>query len=259
MCAMNPRLLRPRLSFDPRRIAGLELWLDTSDESRLTLVGSAISEVRDKSGKGWVAEQSTGANRPIFTANAFNGRSAAVFNGANMYMTIPSFSALGEYTAFAVCYRFWSGGLFRAIGSTSYDENQGAVFFLKTGSAIFDWQDNDLVLTGNGFGSGRAPRSIGPISLTDSQPAIFSGKLSPAASGLRINGVNAGTRVNTTGTTTVASATLYFGASLTGTTLGGFWDGGIAEFLIYKAALSDAQIKTVERYLSAKYAITVAA
>jgi hypothetical protein len=263
MAPMNPRLLRPTGQFDPRRIAGLELWLDTSDESRLTLSGSAISQVRDKSGKGWVAEQSTGANQPTFTPNAINGRSAAVFNGSSTRMTIPSFASIEQFTAFAVCYRPWPTNAFKGIGSTgNYGATAGIGFFVQAQSASNGALAGDLQIFGDGFTTGRAPRSIGPLSsasLSSNQPAILSSILSPNASGLWVNGFNVGTRVNSTGTPSAPIGTLFFGAGFISPNVVDFWDGGIAEFLIYKAALSSAEIKRVERFLGAKYAITVTA
>ena len=254
MCAMNPRLLRPLASgFNPRSIVGLELWLDASDASTLTLAGSSISEIRDKSGNGWAAVQAVGANQPTYNATAINGRGAAVFNGTSSRLTISSFSAIGEFTAFAVCYRTWATSGYRAVATQSYTSTSGAAYFLRTGGLFQDWQINDLALVGDGFNAPRAPRSIGPLSLSSSEPAVFSGKLSASESTLRVNGVNTGTRVNLTGTPAIASGTLFVGSA----TAADYWDGGISQLLIYNAALSVSQIQAVESWLGSRYSITV--
>jgi len=257
---MNPRFLRPLATgFDPRRIAGLELWLDVSDASTLTLSGSTISEIRDKSGKGWKAEQGTGANQPAYAATAINGQGAAVFNGTSNRMTISSFAALGEFTAFAVAYRTWASSGFRAIASYQYSSAAGAVIFLRSGINTNDWQVGDYVLVGDGANTGRAPRSVGPPpSLTGSQPVIFSGIMSSSQSGLWMNGIDVATRVNLAGTPNISSgATLWFGVAAFNNNPNDLWDGGISQFLIYKAALSSSQIKSVENWLAAKYAISM--
>lgn len=255
---MSPRLLRPRASgaFDPRSIAGLELWIDFGDSATLTLSGSAISEARDKSGRGWVASQSTGANQPTLTANAINGRSVASFDGSNDSLRIASFADLGDITAFAVAYRPWATAAYRIIASTSsYSSTDGVGLFLHTGAVTQDWQAGDMVAVGEGANSGRAPRAIGPLGVSsNNQPVIFSAVLSASSVGLWRNGTSIGTRVSTAGATTTPSGTFSIGSS----PLTDYWDGSIAEFLLYKAALNTTQIKSVEAWLSGRYKITVA-
>jgi hypothetical protein len=255
---MSPRLLRPRASFDPRRFAGLDLWLDFSDRSTMTLAGSSISEIRDKSVNRF-ALQSTGVNQPTLTDNAINGRTAAVFNGSSTRLTVDSYTALGELSIFVVCYRNWSGGVNHCILSTNYSSASGLAL-VQIGITSLDFQSGDLLFFGNGFNSGRAPRAVGPISnanLTGSQPVIISGRLSNAAAEAFINGTNVSTRVAATGTPNVASATLHIGCEFV-TSVGNFWDGGIAQVLIYNAVLSSAQVKQIELGLGSLYGITVA-
>jgi hypothetical protein len=73
---MSPRLLRPRAAggFDPRKIAGLNFWLDFSDISTLGPTGSGVGSVslageigyvRDKGPSGIAFTQGTGALRPV--------------------------------------------------------------------------------------------------------------------------------------------------------------------------------------------------
>jgi hypothetical protein len=68
MPPMDNRLLRPRASassFDPRTIAGLNLWIDFSDSSVITLdANGLIQQVNDKSTAATNVSQGTGANRP---------------------------------------------------------------------------------------------------------------------------------------------------------------------------------------------------
>jgi len=262
MAPMNPRLLRPTPGgFDPRRIAGLDLWLDFSDQSTLTLSGSSISEIRDKSGKGWALTQGTGANQPTFTAGAINGRGAAVFNGSSTRLTVASYTALGNVSLFILCYRNWTSVSGRAMLSSNYSSTSGISLNAPTASTSPDFSSGDAVLLGNGFGTGRSPVSTGPItnvSLSNGQPVVISGKLSTGESRLFFNGVNVGTRTSRTGAPNIASATLHIGCEFV-TSAGNFWDGGIAQVLIYNAALPVAEIKQVERWLGGLYGITVAA
>lgn len=64
--SMSPRLLRPRDSFGPRNIAGLQLWLDASDSSTMTMNGTTVSEWRSKAGT-IALTQSTASAQPTLT------------------------------------------------------------------------------------------------------------------------------------------------------------------------------------------------
>lgn len=66
-------------------VSGIYAWYDFSDASTITLNGSTISQIKDKSGNGLHLTQATAANQPTLTANAMNGRSAATFTG-NQYI-----------------------------------------------------------------------------------------------------------------------------------------------------------------------------
>lgn len=75
--SMSPRLLRPRATgFDPRSISGINIWVDFSDWSSLTLdANSLIQQVNDKSGNAYHGTQGTAANRP--SVGSINGVNAA--------------------------------------------------------------------------------------------------------------------------------------------------------------------------------------
>lgn len=100
MCAMSPRLLRPRATgFDPRRISGLAGWWDASDASTLfdattggSLVAASgqVARWQDKSGNGRHATQGEANSRPTRSVAAFNGRDALDFDGTNDFLGLSS-------------------------------------------------------------------------------------------------------------------------------------------------------------------------
>lgn len=59
----RPQTIDPLLSFDPRSIAGVSLWLDGADESSMTFVNRLLAQWRDKSGLGRHFAQTVAANR----------------------------------------------------------------------------------------------------------------------------------------------------------------------------------------------------
>jgi hypothetical protein len=79
--AMNPRLLRPLATgFNPRKIAGLQLWFDAADASTVTLNGSAVSEWRSKV-NAYAVSQGTAALQPVYEIAQKNGKNAVKFDG----------------------------------------------------------------------------------------------------------------------------------------------------------------------------------
>jgi hypothetical protein len=95
MCAMSPRLLRPRALFNPRNIVGLQGWWDFGDTSSLwqnsngttaVNVGDPIGRATDKSGNGRHAQQGTDNFRPHLEASAIGSRVAAEFDGDNDFL-----------------------------------------------------------------------------------------------------------------------------------------------------------------------------
>jgi hypothetical protein len=59
------------------------LWIDFSDSGTVSLSGSDITQVTDKSGNGRTFTQGTGANRPTYESAVQNGLNVARFNGTS--------------------------------------------------------------------------------------------------------------------------------------------------------------------------------
>lgn len=58
--------------FSPQNILGLQLWLDFSNDSSITLASNNISQINDLSGNGYHATQATAGDRP--GTSTINGR-----------------------------------------------------------------------------------------------------------------------------------------------------------------------------------------
>ncbi|MEI6558285.1 MAG: hypothetical protein WCO00_07730 [Rhodospirillaceae bacterium] len=59
--------------FDARQITGLLAWLDASDPTSVTVTGSGVSQLSDKSGNGRHATQATDARRPSYASGGGPG------------------------------------------------------------------------------------------------------------------------------------------------------------------------------------------
>jgi hypothetical protein len=89
------------INFAPTSIAGLQLWLDGSDEATKVITGSGISSWLDKSGNARNATQATDANRP---ANVVGGAPTAGVSGAvgTKFLALASGLSLGASATIAL-------------------------------------------------------------------------------------------------------------------------------------------------------------
>jgi hypothetical protein len=237
--AMSPRLLRPRQTgFNPKSIAGLQLWLDAADSSTIT-TGTGVSEWRDKSSIGSKWAQETGNNQPATGTATINGKNVLVFDGTNdsltasaplstsMPLTMFIVQRISTATLAGMTYTAGTGDSFnvRQPGSTS-----GFLEIIAAGARVF-------------LGSSARTGINDIISVTF-----------PAATdaSLFVNGVSQSPLTNATLKPTLT------GTHYIGTRADGFYlNGQVAEILAYAAELSASQRRAVEAYLGKKWGITV--
>lgn len=84
-----PSLFRPQGGvppFSPTDIPDLTLWLDASDTSTITQVAGSVSQWNDKSGNGFNAIQTNGANQPVTNSRILNGHNVIDFNGTTSFI-----------------------------------------------------------------------------------------------------------------------------------------------------------------------------
>ena len=226
--AMSPRLLRPVASgFDPRRISGLELWLDGSDSSTITLNATTVSEWRDKSGKGKNFTQVTALSQPTFTASARNGRSG---------INLPAGRTL--------------------IGPAGFSFAQPTTWFLTFQApttsgqwALYDGNTARQHLFGNASTEMRMFAGAGPVVATITQSVWY-------AAVLAYNGASSTHRVSTLTASTVNAGAASITAPRIGSGQG--LRGDLGEIGMFSRALSDTEATAMLRYLSKKWDVTLA-
>jgi hypothetical protein len=284
---LSPRTLRPASSgFNPRQISGLSLWLDGADSSSLyttdagpvsavsspteiggcalwldgadssaasmTLNGSLVETWKDKSGNGRDFT-ATGTARPTLTATAINSRSAVTFNGSSTTMTGNTAAQdvirnLAGYTVFKVLRTATV-----AVGER-FAFGVGITVLFRSGQT-----DSRSSIGGRRVGGDTLESVIGT-----------SGELTAGAAFVQSAVVNH-TAQSLTGLrngTTYAADTTYMAAGVSdnvassvsvGTQAGGtfgFWNGEIAEIVVFNTALSTTDRSRVEAYLAAKWGIS---
>jgi hypothetical protein len=275
---MNPRLLRPTpTGFDPRRIAGLEVWLDASDVSTVTLNGGNVSEWRSKVGSRTFT-QSTAAAQPIYATAFRNGRNALQFDLARRLVSTQAASAwrfihAEKIVMFAVSRTNTGGNNAGTIASTFDDYagtgKRGVHFFFDQRNVNLDkivcnsirsidvsyaWANELAGVTG---GNLHALQFV-------SDPGIDGNTGSVALQRMRIR-TSTVTTANTSGAVTFANSqaaddptqTMSIGSQSSASTLIRPLSGHICEILIYRG--ESARLATerlaIRNYLVAKWAI----
>ncbi len=226
-------------------IPGLQLWLRAdvggSSDAGVTLAvaDATVQQWNDSSGMARHLSQATAGLRPQFKTAVQNGLPGVRFTvaAAGRLFSAAFASALAQPLTLAV------------VGKNTGDTTDFRSFtdgILTTNKAAM-YQD---VTTGNLAMHGGTP--LVSSTSTANQYLVLTGVFNGATSALYVNGTSAAT--GNAGTN-----------SLTGLTIGSNFNGGqtylagdINEVLLYSGALTAAQITALNRYLGARWAVTVA-
>jgi hypothetical protein len=248
---MNPRLLRPRATgFNPKSLAGLIAWYDASDASTIT-TSTGVSEWRDKSGLGRKLSQNSGSNQPALVSSGIGGKPSLDFTAASSHFMFGAFSqSLSAVTTFVV-----------AEMRTGTQSNGRALGFEVAGQFVDFSGTGHLAPLKRRFGNNQLDSfhesgSRAEINVSLSVPFIHCCSHSGTVLSNRLNNGTAATY------TTASAWSATFGNMMLSTaniiTASSFWDGRIAEVLVYSRELTASERSTVHKYLGKKYGITVA-
>lgn len=72
--------------FTPNLLDNLEYWYDAADSAQITESGGAVSQWKDKSPNAYHLSQATGAKQPAIGSRTINGRPAIDFNGSSHFL-----------------------------------------------------------------------------------------------------------------------------------------------------------------------------
>lgn len=240
------RVYRP---FRPDQVPGLTQWLDAADRSTISLA-TGINQWSDKSVVGLHATQGTGGSQPAYTLNSLNGLPCVTFDGTDDFLSSASIS-LGEITIFAVVSARWTVSENAQFWGQNWTTNKAVG---RTGSAGFDYLTNDLRAVTNSFNSGTAgPRSIGPqpSGLVDGQAIQVTARLGASGTSIRCNGVSIA-RVARNDPTTPVNFPVAIGRPGSGYN-SEYWNGRIAELILYAGIVDDGPMMRVESYMKSKW------
>lgn len=228
--AMSPRLLRPLASgFSPARLSGLELWVDASQGSTITLNGSNVSEWRDvRAGAAYKLTNAAAGQQPARVTSSKNGLSGINFAaGRTLSIPVAQTFSFSQPTTYFIVFQAPTG-----IGSWG----------------LFDGLTTRQHVFGNG-----------PTQLT-----MFAGSSATAgtiiqsafyAAILIYNGSASSRRLNSKTATTVNPGANAISRLVIGSA--GGVRGDVNEFGMFSRAVSDSEASALLTYLGKKWAITI--
>jgi hypothetical protein len=221
--------------FSPMSLAGIAWWHKAS--LGLTLVETAVSAWGDQTGNEHHLAETTA--RPVYTANALNGRPGLLFDQKRMVFPTPVVSATAF--TFMVVLKPTSSLAYQTLLNNSYANSP----------QLYRYLTNQLV----GF-YGQAPSSRAGSTVTVNQGSILVFRLDHSSLYCSMS-VNGGTPVEYTGSSVFAGAWTSIGSVSTSPTTNpyiGYW----MEDIMYDRVLEAAEEKQLVRQLGSYYGITVA-
>jgi hypothetical protein len=251
------------VQFAPTDITGLTAWFDASDAATLfdedvggsaTAADGEVGRLEDKSGNGRDFVQATSADRPVRKTNVQNGLDVIRFDGSDDHMEMAA--SMADLIAAS------SSTIFIVAKAASVTTNEADIYDNQMllgdnglWNGFFVLKSND---TASAFGyDGSDPDPTATVSYTPPAWVVFA---------VRHDGTNLSARINGG---SAASAGLVARTQLGNTPLLGittgvgtpgyskkFFDGDLAEVLIYNAALSESNQAAVEGYLAGKWGIS---
>lgn len=213
--------------FSPTNIAGLKVWLKA--DSLVLSDNDPVSSWADQSGNGNNVAQGTGGFQPLYKTNIQNGLPIVRFDGTDDVLAGTFTITYGSIFTVA---NFNSGGNFPSYNGlivTQAGANDSEDYFNGDGSG-----------TTNLYATGATPFGNTTIWVNGVQTINFS----PLATIKCLSGTDP----------TPASKTSLNVGNNPGAA-GRFWNGDVAEVIVYDTALSTTDRQRVEAYLSSKWAL----
>ena len=244
----------PVSTFNPTSVSGCALWMDASDSSTVTLSGSNVSSITDKSGNGLTM---TATGTLPYVSNAQNGLNAIGNFAINAYLSTSSTNfdfGTGDFAIFAVARSAsTSGGIYPIIS-----KNLGFGSGAPTSNYWFLWRNNastgSFVLSYVTSGSNTVQASTSATVSTNSWYMISGLALRSSVSAAFYNGGNVGFGAGNATTVNPGSIPIRIGASILGAS-SLTWGSLIGEIIVYNGTISGTQRQQIEAYLSWKWGL----
>jgi hypothetical protein len=232
--------------FNPTLISNCSLWLDVADRSSLTLSGSSITGIVDKSGSGISVSVST--SRPTLNSSFANGLSAANFTGSQWFRGNFSSTYGGSNLA-----------MFAVASVNSATTTNGRLLSLSTTGAFDVLSTNINILRPSGTqgvavfrGSVYSTASVSGYNT----PFMMANVVDGASTTIHINGALGASNASS-GSFSINNFGVAYLADYGGTADTAYWIGNISEVIFYLGAITPQTRQRIEAYLSKKWNIAL--
>jgi hypothetical protein len=232
------------------------MWLDAADASTITESGGFVSQWNDKSGNDYHVSQGTGASQPALITAGLNGLSVIDFDGSNDFMRRTTATALGRNV---------SGLTIYLVRRVDVANATSAIIQISTSNAEAGRCLTNMASSRNTAGSrtldGDTAQTVtGTIPIVtgwDIRTTVFVYSATDLFMFLNraVDAENFSFQSATT-TSDTNSARLTIGANTSGTPLN-YFNGALAEILIYHDAHTAGQSQAVWQYLGSKWGLTI--
>ncbi len=228
--------------FHPALISNCVLWLDVADPATLTLSGTNITGIVEKSGT--VSSVSVSTARPTLNSSFKNGLAGATFTGSQWFRgTFPSTYGGSNLAMFTVA---------TVNSSTSLN---GRLLSLSTTGA-FDTTSTKVNILRPGGAQGVAAYRAGFLSTASvsgyDTPFIMANVFDGASATIHINGTQAASNASS-GVFSINNFGVAYLADYGGTADTAYWIGSVAEVIYYLGPITVQQRQQIEGYLAWKW------
>jgi hypothetical protein len=205
-----------------------------------------VSQWDDKSGNGYNATQTTAANQPLYNSTGLNNKGILDFNGSSHYLNYPSVGSTDAMTVFVVIKADTLLIAFQQIlGSDGWAAGYTHLLF-----------ENSVDKINFGVNS-RTPENAYQTSTFSAGSYKIIGVTSDSSNvKFYINGSPDGTVAVTVPQTMTLGAGKIGAWENLSAVVERFWDGQIAEIIVYNRVLSTTERGIVETYLTNKWGIS---
>ena len=221
--------------------SGLILWL--RGDNSVTTAGSNVTSWSDVSGSGNTAT-GVSSHYPTLVTDAINGLPAVSFaSGSSQYLQLPTIANLsaGGASVFAVVNpaSVTAGARVLDCGNGAASDNLELQLTSSTGAALYVYD------------GGTSSSVTGPSALTLNNWQLLEGiDTGSSTATLYTNGVQQAQNASMQNLQSVSRADNYVGQGSAG---GNYFNGQLAELLVYNRNLSASEQASVEGYLENKY------
>lgn len=239
---MSRAFMVKQAPFKPTDLGGCQLWLDASDSTTISLTGSTVTQINDKSGNSNNTSSSTGT--VTYTADGLNGRPAFSFNATGGFRGPTSITGT-TLTAFTVATLNsgvnFNGRLFGLANATQSDYQYATTcqpfFCLNGGPNISGYRNNTYMSYQTN---------------TFDTPFIGTSQFTGSSNSTSVNGTPGTAAADTNGSFSITK----YGFGCEGLSDAGVnWYGYCSEMILYNRLLSDSERQQVEAYLAQKWGL----